>query len=404
MKAMGWVVVTLLVIAAVAFGARSYATRLMSQRALTPKTLGAATPASVGLPFSRVAIESGDRTLVGWWVKAPSDPGRTSPAVLFLHGNRSSISDYPGLQRFLYRQGISSFVFDYSGFGASGGTASLKNAVVDAGRAARVFADTAGQSARKVALGSALGATVLLQAIDSVQPHVDGIVIEGVDASVREAAVRSGRLPSFLAPAVVDIGDNVTAASRVRVPVLAVHSYADNRVPIAEAERVVGAVPGRAALVRHWRRGHSALLTSTRGCDWAPVISFVTSGTLPATKVDTINACAEEAARESADSAARAAAVAAAGATTAARDSAKAVRDSARAALPTKTTKAAPPTTKTAAPTTTKTKTPTTTKTKTPTGTKTKTSPTTKTPTKTKAPSPTTTKTPASKTKSGARP
>ena len=375
-RALGWIVVVLLVLAGAAYGARAYASRLMSHRALTPKTLGAATPASVGVPFSRVAIESGDRTLIAWWVKAPADSGKTAPAVLFLHGNRSSISDYPVLQRFLYRQGISSLVFDYSGFGASGGTASLKNAVVDAGRAARVFADTAGTGARKVAMGSALGATVLLQAIDSVQPHVDGIVIEGVDASVRDAAVRSGRLPAILSQAVADIGDNVTAASRARVPVLAVHSYADNRVPIGDAERVVAAVPGRAVLVRHWRRGHSAILSSTRPCDWAPVLGFVTSGALPASRIDTTNACAAENAAMVEDSIRRAAARAAAD-SVAARDSiAAAVRDS-----------IAPVAARAAATKTPATKTPPATKTKTPTG------------TKTKAPPSNRTKTPSSKTR-----
>jgi uncharacterized protein len=215
--------------------------------------------------------------------------------VLFLHGNRSSISDYVELQRFLYRQGISSFVFDYSGFGASGGSPSLSNAVADAGVAARVFSDTAGPDARKVAMGTALGATILLQAIDSIQAHVSGVVIEGTDASIRDAAVRAGHLPGRLAPFVEEIGDNVAAASRVRVPLLAVHSHADNRVPFADAERVVAAVPARSSLVRHWRPGHSGILTSSRPCDWAPVLAFIRTGALPSAKMDTTNACAVEA-------------------------------------------------------------------------------------------------------------
>src|SRR5256885_9948504 len=147
--------------AALAYGARVYATHAMSNRAVTPKTLGANTPASAGLAFARIAIEAGNRTLIGWWVKARADSGKTPPAVLFLHGNRSSISDYIPLQRFLYKQGISSLVFDYSGFGASGGSASLENAVSDVASVARVFDDSAGKTARKVAMGSALGATVL---------------------------------------------------------------------------------------------------------------------------------------------------------------------------------------------------------------------------------------------------
>ncbi|MEX2152585.1 MAG: alpha/beta hydrolase [Gemmatimonadaceae bacterium] len=310
-KALGIGIAVVALIAALGFGARFYANRAMSSRAVTPKTLGSTTPASVGLPFSRVAVEAGDRTLIGWWVRARADSGRVAPAVLFLHGNRSSISDYVELQRFLYRQGISSLVYDYSGFGASGGSPSLTNAIADAGNAARLFADSAGQDARKVAMGSGLGATVLLQAIDSVQPHVSGIVIEGVDASVNESAVRSGQLPKLVARLVAEIGDNVGVASRVRVPLLAVHSYADARVPIEDAQKVVAAVPSQSSLVRHWRKGHSALLSSSRPCDWAPVLSFVKAGTLPKTKIDTTDACKVEAAQLAAAKAAAAKAAAA---------------------------------------------------------------------------------------------
>lgn len=294
-KVITWSVIVLVVLGAGAYGAREYASRVMNTRALSPKTLGSTTPADAQLPFTRVAMESGDRTLIGWWVRARADSGRVAPAVLFLHGNRSSISDYVELQRFLYRQGISSFLFDYSGFGASGGAPSLSNAIADAGVAARVFSDTAGPDARKVAMGTALGATILLQAIDSIQSHVSGVIIEGADASIREAAVRAGHLPERVAPFVEEIGDNVAAASRVRVPMLAVHSRADNRVPFSDAERVVAAVPARVSLVRHWRPGHSGILTSSRPCDWAPVLAFIRSGALPSAKVDTTNACDVEA-------------------------------------------------------------------------------------------------------------
>jgi hypothetical protein len=294
MKAVLWIVGVLVVLAGAAYGGRVYATRTMTARAVTPKTLGATTPATVGIPFTRVAVQSNDRTLIGWWVRAQADSGASAPAVLFFHGNSSAISDYVNLQRCFYRQGISSLVFDYSGFGASGGAPSLANAVADAAPMAKAFSDSAGAQARKVAMGSALGATVLLQAIDSVQPHVSGIVIEGVDASVLHSAVRSGRVPSYLERFVEDIADNVQAAARVRVPVLAIHSYDDNRTPIADAQRVMAAVSARASLVRHWRKGHSALLVSTRPCDWAPVTAFIRTGALPVVAFDTTNACAAE--------------------------------------------------------------------------------------------------------------
>lgn len=327
-KGLAWFLAIVIALAAIGFGGRVYASRMMSTRAVSPKALGTNTPAHVDLRFSRLAIESGDRTLIGWWVRAPADTGKVPPALLFLHGNRAAISDYVGLQKFLHRQGISSLVFDYSGFGASGGAASLSNAIADAANVARVFADSAGRTARKTAMGSALGATVLLQAIDSVQAHVDGVVIEGVDASVRESAVRSGRLPSVAARFLKEPANNVEAAARVRVPLLALQSYDDPRTPLEYAQRVVAAVPGRAALVRHWRKGHSAILSSSRPCDWSPVITFAKSGVLPAAKFDTTDACQVEAARMAVI-----------------RDSIR-VADSIRAATKTRT-KQAPPATKT---------------------------------------------------------
>lgn len=289
-RALGWTLALIVLLGAAGYGGRWYATRLMDSRAVTPKALGAATPESDSMPFARLAIPSGDRTLIGWWVRAPGDSGTPAPALLFLHGNRSAISDYVSLQRFFFRQGISTMVVDYTGFGASGGQPSLSSAVADAGVMAKVFADSAGP-VRRTVFGSALGATVLLQAVDSIQPHVHGAVIEGVTASVREAAVRDGRIPKFLAPMVVDIADNVAAARRVRVPLLAVHSVADSRFPIADAERVMEAVDSRSALVKHPRPGHSALLTSSRPCDWARVLRFVKAGELPAAKVDTADLC-----------------------------------------------------------------------------------------------------------------
>lgn len=302
-KPLLWTIIAVVVLVGLGFGGRVYATKAMQNRAVTPKTLGTATPASVGIPFSRVAIERGDHTLIGWWVRARADSGKTPPALLFFHPNRSAISDYIGLQRFLYRQGVSSLVFDYSGFGASGGDPSLADAIADAPAVSKVFADSAGAAARKTAMGSGLGATVLLQAIDSVQPHVNGIIVQGVDASAKESAVRAGLLPKLVAPLVEDIADNVSAASRASVPVMAIHSPVTPRVTVEDAQRIVDAVPAptRAALIRHWRSVGGGILSSSRACDWAPVLAFVKDGVLPAGKVDSTNACAVEAARLAAE-------------------------------------------------------------------------------------------------------
>jgi hypothetical protein len=356
-KAIGITLAVIIGLVGLGFGGRAYATRAMSARAVTPKPLGTKTPAAAGLPFSRVAVEAGDRTLIGWWVRARADSGRVAPAVLFLHGNRSAISDYIDLQKLFYRQGISSMVVDYSGFGASGGSPSLENAFADVGSVARIFEDSAGKAARKVAFGSGLGSTVLLQRIDSVQPHVSGIVIDAVDASVRASAVRSGRIPKLVAPLVVDVGDNVAAAAHVRVPTLAIHSGSDTRVTLADVQQVTGAIASPSSVVEHWRKTKGGLLSSSRPCDWAPVLAFVRTGALPKAKLDSTNACEIEK-RQAAVAAAQAAKDSAAKAGTKAKPGTKAPakRATKTAAQVTKTN--APPPKTTTKSTTTKAKAP----------------------------------------------
>ena len=60
-----WAVGAVLSLVLLGFGGRMYATRYMSQRAVTAKALGNSTPAAMSLPFTRVAVPSGDRTLIG---------------------------------------------------------------------------------------------------------------------------------------------------------------------------------------------------------------------------------------------------------------------------------------------------------------------------------------------------
>src|SRR5688572_25280973 len=99
-KPLLWIIIAVVVLVGLGFGGRLYATKAMQNRAVSTKPLGTATPSAAGIPFSRVAIEEGDRTLIGWWVRARADSGKTAPALLFFHGNRSAISDYVDFQRF----------------------------------------------------------------------------------------------------------------------------------------------------------------------------------------------------------------------------------------------------------------------------------------------------------------
>src|SRR5678816_3292547 len=74
---------------------------------------GPETPATFGAPFERLSLASGDRTLDATLVHAAQD---TAPALLIFHGTAEAVSYWADTQALLYRHGITSMVFDYSGF------------------------------------------------------------------------------------------------------------------------------------------------------------------------------------------------------------------------------------------------------------------------------------------------
>ncbi len=273
--------------------ARWYVGQRAVAELIVPAPADTTTPQSVGIPYAALLLQSGDHTIRAWWVRgrvldsassarpARSAPSATfaasvAPAVLLFHANRSSLSEQVGVQQVLYRAGISSLAFDYSGFGGSGGSPSPAALRRDARAAYLAFADSARTASRRVLLGTSLGAAVLLDAITDLQAGADGIVLVGAFASTRQAAVRSGRAPRLLAWLLPDLYDNLDAARRVTKPLLIVHSVQDEVFPIADAEELLAAAKGPKRLLRLDRGTHASYLSTA--ADWAPVIAFIKQG------------------------------------------------------------------------------------------------------------------------------
>ena len=76
------------------------------------------TPADLDLDFEDVTFDTADNaSLAGWYVPA----GESRFTVLFCHGNAGNIMHRLDTLRLLNGFGISSFVFDYRGYGHSSG-------------------------------------------------------------------------------------------------------------------------------------------------------------------------------------------------------------------------------------------------------------------------------------------
>ncbi len=266
---------SLLVLLIAGVAARWYAGRRALRELIVPGDRRAAPSADAGIPAAALSFSSGDHAIRALWVRA-APPESAAPAVLVFHGNRTSLSQQVAVQAVLYRAGISSLVFDYSGFGESEGEASPAALRRDARAAFAVFADSAKDASRRVLLGTSLGAAVLLDAITDVQAGVDGVVLVGTFTSAREAARRAGRLPRPLSLLVPDWYDNVKAVRNLKRPLLVVHSAKDQQFPLEGAERLVAQATVPKRLIQLEDALHQRYLATS--ADWRPVLEFIRRG------------------------------------------------------------------------------------------------------------------------------
>ncbi len=263
------------VLAVVFVGIRRIAFVVVERQGLITTRKGADTPATYGAPFEAITIASGDRRLDATLVRAPSD---SAPALLIFHGTAESISHWADTQALLYRQGITSMVFDYSGFGRSTGRPSVAHLREDADSAYTEFTRRISPRARPFVLGYSLGTGVVFDVIDRWTPAPAGVVFAASYSSAREGAVAFGLIPSWLTFILPDLWNNVRDVRKLRQPLLVLQSDSDELFPVSMARAVHDAatVPKQLVVLRGYphEAGHR---DPTEGY-WAPVIRFLTTG------------------------------------------------------------------------------------------------------------------------------
>jgi alpha-beta hydrolase superfamily lysophospholipase len=276
LKTLGVMVV---VLAVVFTGIRRFAFLAVERRGLITASNGPETPMTFGAPFTTVSIRSGDRTLDATLVRAAAD---SAPALLIFHGTAEAVSYWADTQALLYRHGITSMVFDYSGFGRSTGRPTMAHLEQDADAAYAEFSRQIGQRARPYVLGYSLGTGVVFEAVGRWTPQPAGVVFAASYSSAREGAVAFGLVPQWATFLLPDLWNNVRDARNLRQPLLVMQSDADQLFPVRMARAVFDAatVPKQMVVLHGYRHedGHQ------RPTDdyWAPVIRFVTSGVRPA--------------------------------------------------------------------------------------------------------------------------
>lgn len=152
------------------------------------------TPQSAGLTFEpvRFGVDSrGEPQLTGWWI--PGDLS-SDPTILLLHGQDGSMSDSIPAARKLHDARLNVLVFDYRGYGKSGGAHPTETGMQqDSTNAFRYLTDARKVPASSILVyGTGLSASLAVRLCQNY-PAITGVILESADGDTLSRVQRDLR-------------------------------------------------------------------------------------------------------------------------------------------------------------------------------------------------------------------
>lgn len=164
----------------------------------------------------------------------PRDGARLT--VLFAHGNAEDAGQVRPLAGRIAELGVSVLLFDYPGYGLTGGSPSEPGAFAAAAAAYRFVTDVLGVAPNAVvAHGRSLGGAVMADLASRVP--VGGLVLESTFVSAFRVITGRRLLP-------FDKFEALRKVSNIDVPALVIHGTADAVIPAWHGRRLHEALPG----------------------------------------------------------------------------------------------------------------------------------------------------------------
>jgi fermentation-respiration switch protein FrsA (DUF1100 family) len=198
------------------------------------------TPDQIGLNYREVDFAAADGVrLHGWYLPART-PRRGS--ILFLHGNAQNISTHIASVGWLPARGFDVLLFDYRGYGRSGGSPGLAGLHLDFEAALETLLAWPGiDPNRVVVFGQSLGGSLAITALAASRrrQEVQALIVEGAFTSYR--ALATEKLAGFWLTWLFQVPLGLTIDDRYRpiemigelapLPLLIVHGEDDQVVP-----------------------------------------------------------------------------------------------------------------------------------------------------------------------------
>ena len=196
------------------------------------------TPAHWGYRYEDVRFPSQDGTKLHGWFLSPSK-AKPKGTIVFSHGNAGSMGHHLGFVTWLADAGYQVLMYDYRGFGKSGGSVDRRCMVHDA-RAAFTYAASRKDVSAKpiVSYGHSLGGAKSVTALaESPVPGLKAVIIDGAFASYQHmASLLGGEFGKSLVTDDLSPRDYVERISPV--PLLVIHGTSDEIVPFAQGKEL----------------------------------------------------------------------------------------------------------------------------------------------------------------------
>ena len=190
-------------------------------------------PEDWGILHEDIYFDTEDKKrLHGWFFPVEGD----APVILFCHGNAGNISHRLENVKFLLDQQLQVFIFDYRGYGKSGGRPSERGLYRD-GLAAYDFLVNHKEISpdRIVPFGRSLGASVAIEI--SLGREVKSLIVESAFTSTKGMAKTLFPF-MLLAPLLPAHYNNLEKIAQVNVPTLFIHGDDDEIVSFSMGQKL----------------------------------------------------------------------------------------------------------------------------------------------------------------------
>ncbi len=214
-----------------------------------------ATPEKWGFSYEDVDFKSADGThLHGWFLNAKGN--KPKGTVVFSHGNAGSLGYHLGFVLWLAEAGYQVFMYDYRGFGKSGGVLNRDGMVQDVKAAFTYVSQRKDvQQDKIISYGHSLGGAKSVAALAEVRPAgLKAIVIDSAFSSYQAMArLAAGDLGAELISDEFSPKDLISKITGTHL--LVVHGEKDPVVPFAQGEQLFD-LANEPKTLFHVKEGH----------------------------------------------------------------------------------------------------------------------------------------------------